>query len=180
MPRMSYAHEKLQHVRAHAPRLGALRICTVALTDGKFCNADIPNDAPVSMCTPHLREAWSYCQAKLDMADDAQWFAARQSVLDVVPPLRGQRLMDRVRKARSVVYYALAGGYIKIGTTVHLDQRMKDLGANLMAVEPGDRDLERDRHRQFQGLLANGREYFFPGHELVRHVAAVQERYAPA
>lgn len=178
MPRMRGSNVKRQYIREYALRLDAIRICTITRPDGKFCNADIPDDAPVSACTTHLREAWSYAQAKLDLADDAQWFAAQQAIRDVVPPLREQRLMDRVRKARSVVYYALAGNYIKIGTTVHLDQRMKDLGANLMAVEPGDAELERDRHRQFGALLAAGREYFFPGHELVKHVALVQERYA--
>ena len=177
MPRMSYIHEKLQHVRSHAARLDVLRICTAALPDAGFCNAEVAQDAPVSLCTQHLREAWSYCQAKLDMASDAQWYSARQSVVDTVPRLRDQRIVDRVRKARSVVYYALAGNYIKIGTTIHLDQRMKDLGANLIAVEPGDAEMERDRHRQFRTLLASGREYFFPGHELIAHVAALVERY---
>ena len=160
--------ERIQHTPADR--------CTSGREDGKFCNAPVPQDAPVSMCTEHLREAWSYCQAVLDRATDAQLAAIR----DVVPRLSEQRLMDRVRKARSVVYYALAGGYIKIGTTIHLDQRMKDLGANLMAVEPGDAELERDRHRQFHALLAAGREYFFPGHELVKHVSAVQARYTGA
>jgi hypothetical protein len=112
----------------------------------------------------------------MDRASDAQL----QVIRDVIPPLKDQRLVDRVRKARSVVYYALAGGYIKIGTTVHLEDRMKALGANLVAAEPGDRELERDRHRQFAPLLASGREYFFPGHELISHVAAVQQRYARA
>ncbi len=156
------------------------RRCTATTIDGRFCNAPVPDDAPVSACTAHLREAWSYCQAKLDMATDAQWYAAREAVRGIVPPLREQRLTDRVRKARSVVYYALAGNYIKIGTTVQLDRRMKDLGANLMAVEPGTYDLEKDRHRQFAALLAAGREYFFPGHALIKHVADIQARYATA
>lgn len=147
--------------------------CTIATQDGKFCDSPVPPDAPISACQTHLIDAHSYCQAVMDRASDAQL----QVIRDEVPRLRDQRIVDRVRKARSVVYYALANGYIKIGTTVHLDQRMKTLGANLVAVEPGDQDLERDRHRQFAELLAAGREYFFPGHKLIAHVAALQARY---
>jgi hypothetical protein len=145
----------------------------MGFSGGAFCNDPIPDDAPVSLCTYHLRHAWSYCQAVIDRATDSQL----QVIRDVLPPLREQGLMDRVRRARSVVYYATTGSYIKIGTTIHLDQRMKDLGANLMAVEPGGYDMEKDRHRQFHALLAAGREYFFPGHELIRHIAGLQELY---
>lgn len=147
--------------------------CTNAKTDGTFCGGPVPPDAPVSVCGPHLRAAYAYCVDMIDRASDAQI----QTIRDTIPRLDNQRLMDRVRKARSVVYYALVDGYIKIGTTIHLDERMRALGANLIAVEPGDYDLEKDRHRQFAPLLAAGREYFLPGRDLVSHVAALQDRY---
>jgi hypothetical protein len=176
MPHISHRGAQRQNFRQSQHRLGhvaAIRSCTIALPDGAFCDRPIPDDAPISACTEHLQRAWSYCQAKLDLATDAHLAVIREDI----PRLSDQRLMDRVRRARSVVYYALADGYVKIGTTVHLDARMKALGANLVAVEPGDAELERDRHRQFHALLAAGREYFFPGHELIAHIAALQERY---
>lgn len=154
-------------------RFGHTTRCTLARSDGSFCDGEIPSDSPMSACGKHLREAYTYCQAKIDLATDEQIATIRH----LVPRIDNQRLMERVRKARSVVYYALVGAHIKIGTTIHLDERMRALGANLMAVEPGSFDLERDRHEQFASLRVPRTEHFRPGPDLVAHVAALVERY---
>lgn len=156
-------------------QLGRPSTCTAGKNNGSFCDGPVPPDSPVTLCGKHLRVAYSYCLAKLDMATDEQVATIRH----LLPRLDNQRLVDRVRKARAVVYYALVGNHIKIGTTIHLDERMRALEANLIAVEPGSYDLERDRHQQFAELRVPRTEHFRPGPDLVAHVAALVQRYAP-
>lgn len=176
MPRMSHQRVRRQHLltdESRANNLGRGARCTIAIDGDRFCDGPVPPDSPVTACGEHLRLAYAYCQAKIDLATDEQVATIRH----LVPRLDNQRLMDRVRKARAVVYYALVGNHIKIGTTIHLGERMKALGANLMAVEPGSYDLERDRHQQFASLRVPRTELFRPGPELVSHVAALVQRY---
>lgn len=134
------------------------------------CGGVVPDDAPVSLCPKHLILAYSYCLDRLMAASPEQLrsLSTSRNGLEMSPELR-----QRVRQARSVVYYAASDGLIKIGTTIHLDQRMASLGANLLVTEPGARKLERSRHEQFAHLLRKGREYFFPGPELLIHITAL-------
>lgn len=63
------------------------------------------------------------------------------------------------------------GGPIKIGTTIRLSQRLKQLaaesGGNLrvLAVTDGDRKIERMLHERFDYLRVTG-EWFEPGDDL--------------
>jgi hypothetical protein len=125
----------------------------------------------------HALQAFKFCQDTIARVTDEQLGAAPAHAVPT-------DLLDRYnavhRKAREVVYYAAIDGLIKIGTTVHLDQRVKTLGANLLATEPGGYDLERARHGQFAHLLSRAREYFHPGPDLLEHVVALQRAAAPA
>lgn len=78
----------------------------------------------------------------------------------------------------STVYYILRGRFVKIGTTRHPDTRFSDLVPDrILAVEPGDRAVERKRHVQFRHLRNGTSEYFEQGDDLMAHVAAVRAEY---
>jgi hypothetical protein len=142
--------------------------CTIMDEDGTTCGEPLPPEPPMSVCGRHLRIAYDYCQTMIERATVEQVRAA--GIKDSDNPV----IRDKIREAQSVVYYAMVDGLVKIGTTIYLDVRMKTLGANLMATEPGDAQLERQRHAQFADLLARGREYFRPGKALLAHVVALQ------
>ncbi|MGW4028233.1 GIY-YIG nuclease family protein [Streptomyces sp. NPDC004838] len=83
------------------------------------------------------------------------------------------------RTAGPVVYYIRRGNLIKVGTTVNLRDRMNVLMPDeVLAVEPGGRDVESQRHRQFRELRTSSRgEYFFPGKALQQHVRSVRAQH---
>lgn len=73
------------------------------------------------------------------------------------------------------VYYLHVGDRIKVGYSVDVKRRMRAYppGSQLLAVEPGDRDLERQRHHQFAGSRTDGREWFRPTPDLLELVAEI-------
>lgn len=79
----------------------------------------------------------------------------------------------------SIVYYIRRGDLIKIGTTVAPRIRFGSLMPDeILAFEPGDRDTERARHRQFAHLrAAAGSEYFRPALDLLQHIQQVADAY---
>lgn len=76
-----------------------------------------------------------------------------------------------------VVYYVRRGQFIKIGTTMQFSKRMGALRPDeILAVEPGSYDLERERHVQFAATRCDSRsEYFLPSQELIEHMLEVRE-----
>lgn len=77
------------------------------------------------------------------------------------------------------VYYMRINGHIKIGYTANLRQRSRNYppGTELLAVEPGTRDLEKRRHGQFSRSLAQGREWFAESPDLEQHIKALAVEY---
>lgn len=77
------------------------------------------------------------------------------------------------------VYYLKVGDRLKIGYSVDVKRRMRAYppGSQLLAVEPGDRDLERQRHHQFAGSLMDGREWFRPTPDLIELVQELVQVY---
>lgn len=73
------------------------------------------------------------------------------------------------------VYYILRGGLIKIGTTTDLQGRMQALLPEaILAIEPGNQPLEKQRHREFTDLRVHSRrEWFRPGPALAAHIMTV-------
>lgn len=73
------------------------------------------------------------------------------------------------------VYYMRIGDRLKIGYSVDVRRRMRAYPpeSKLLAVEPGDRDLERSRHQQFRASLTHGREWFTPTADLIEHIETV-------
>lgn len=90
------------------------------------------------------------------------------------------RQMDAERKARlekqSQVYYVRIGDHVKIGFTVCIQERMASLRVDVeavMATEPGGRELEAERHRQFAAERQGKRENFNPSPRLLAHIQQV-------
>ena len=77
-----------------------------------------------------------------------------------------------------VVYYIRFGDRIKIGTTSRLLARMRDLPKDeLLVTEPGGRDLERQRHREFAAFRVTG-EWFKAETPLLVHIARLRASLA--
>ncbi|HEU4583634.1 MAG TPA: GIY-YIG nuclease family protein [Polyangiaceae bacterium] len=78
------------------------------------------------------------------------------------------------------VYYIRGGpDRIKIGKADRPEQRLRDLQTGspveleLLATEPGDRDVEHKRHRQFAGDRVQG-EWFAASSELLQHIDEIK------
>lgn len=83
------------------------------------------------------------------------------------------------KSAGPVVYYVRRSHLIKIGTTTNLHDRMHVLMPDeILAVEPGGRELEKERHQQFADLrIGKLSEHFYPGRELKEHIAKVRAEH---
>jgi hypothetical protein len=146
--------------------------CTAAEGIGDFCENEVPQGAPVSMCGKHLIAAYRFCEEALGQAERSERF---------------ERLADVERRrygttGTAVVYYMLFGRNIKIGTTADIYQRMRQLRPDaVLATEPGYFELERKRHEQFRHLkLEDGRnEYFRPGADLMRFIRSLPNSIVP-
>lgn len=72
-----------------------------------------------------------------------------------------------------VVYYVRIHDYVKIGTTRHLPSRMLNLRAEpeqVLAAEPGGRELEKQRHQEFAAERRGRREDFDLSDRLKQHI----------
>lgn len=102
--------------------------------------------------------------------------------------VREQEAADRVPqmsredwwKTRSVVYYVRINDHVKVGYTVNLRERVNSLRVDrsaLLAVEPGWRETEHDRHEQFAAERQGRREDFNPSRRLLGHIDVVRAKY---
>lgn len=73
------------------------------------------------------------------------------------------------------VYYLLVGDLVKIGFTANLAKRLKAYPphARLLAVEPGPKSLEKQRHRELRNSLRQSNEWFVRSDEVTAQIAAV-------
>ncbi|MFD4457683.1 GIY-YIG nuclease family protein [Nocardia sp. NPDC058480] len=70
----------------------------------------------------------------------------------------------------SIVYYLQFGDRIKIGTTINLQRRLGEIPHDrVLAIEPGGRALERQRHKEFAEERLTG-EWFEPSQRLLAHI----------
>ncbi|WP_433568035.1 GIY-YIG nuclease family protein (plasmid) [Nocardia sp. CA-151230] len=74
------------------------------------------------------------------------------------------------------VYYMQFGDRVKIGVTSNLPQRLEDIPCDeLLTVERGGYELEKQRHHEFRHCRVNG-EWFTKTPELAQHIQAVVDR----
>lgn len=115
---------------------------------------------------------------------------ARRYALRIVADERraaAKTARSRVEKAEtkagnregSLVYYVRIGNYIKVGYSTRLRSRFTTLRADeLLAVEPGGAELERQRHEEFDlERIDRRRENFADSDRLLQHIAALNEKH---
>lgn len=92
-----------------------------------------------------------------------------------------QDLRKGVVAEQEQVYYIALRDCIKIGTTYNMVARMSQLMPDaVLATEPGGREVEKARHRQFKTLRAPlGREYFSVHPDLLAHIEAILVEHGP-
>lgn len=148
-------------------------ICTVVRRDGRDCNRLVAEDAPLPLCLEHIRDAYLYYidHLKVRYADRVITDDERQDLAKAPPGV------DGFRESQSAVYYVRIGYFIKIGVSRSLASRMTMLQPDeILALEPGDLEKERERHAQFAHIRApKGREYFYPTVELMDHIKAIKD-----
>ncbi|MEU6674781.1 GIY-YIG nuclease family protein [Streptomyces sp. NPDC046925] len=93
-----------------------------------------------------------------------------QRVADEVERLRVAEVFGRSYPEGHVVYYLRFCCRVKIGTTTNLTKRLYGIPHDeLLAVEPGEVELESLRHRQFNANRIKG-EWFDMTQELFQHL----------
>lgn len=103
-----------------------------------------------------------------------------KSVRAVVRNASAAETTRAATKGVSIVYYLkLADGLIKIGTSSEPLERLRrhraDKGAfEVLAVEFGGRDLERQRHQEFAADRDGRAEHFNPSAALMAHIAELR------
>jgi hypothetical protein len=81
-------------------------------------------------------------------------------------------------KTHLVYYLAISPNTVKIGTTTDLIGRMRGLRTDVqyvLAVEPGGRDVERQRHVQFAADRIGRREDFRVSEALQMHISQLAD-----
>jgi hypothetical protein len=78
-----------------------------------------------------------------------------------------------------IVYYLRINGTVKIGYTTNLTRRSRAYppGSELLAVEPGTPDTEKERHQQFRNYLTRGREWFVEAPAILDHTERLRGLY---
>lgn len=121
------------------------------------------------------------------------WRGCRAPQFADTPVCQGHALVitSRVREAmlpelpdvpeptkEAFVYYLMIGpATVKIGTTTQLQKRIAGLRTELqyvVAIELGDRSVERQRHQQFAADRIGKLENFRLSDDLKRHIEALQ------
>jgi hypothetical protein len=148
--------------------------CTAQRRDGSFCDGPTLPDAPFPICLRHAGEVLAFLRGRVDetVLDNGARLGRSIDLLDhVASPSRA--FPPRVGR----VYYVQVGPLIKIGFTERLTARINGYPPNsvLLAAEPGDYELESSRHEQFRHLLAERKEWFRPGLDLVAHINALRK-----
>lgn len=118
-------------------------------------------DSP-PLCTAHLIKAAAY------MRDHAVLAGAMFGPQPDLPPGRP------LPAPNERVYYVHIHDYVKIGTTRALRNRMLNMRVEphqILAVEPGGRELEKQRHQQFAEERHGQREDFDMSDRLMQHIA---------
>jgi hypothetical protein len=151
--------------------------CTVERKNGTFCDTPTMVDAPFPICTKHAIKLYKHM---LDVAryDFFGMERPEEKRADHTTWTLREANHKTALQMQSMVYYVRIHDFIKIGYTTNVKQRMSQLRVHtdaILATEPGGRDLERDRHKQFADLRIGTMENFKPTKRLIDHIDAVRE-----
>jgi hypothetical protein len=154
------------------------RVSHLALTTCLVCEAESAPDMPFPICAPHAIAVFRRMQhlATEVRSDHHGHIGTHVAAVQGVHDERYAKVNSRAHQ----VYYIRIGSLIKIGTTKSLRARLANYppGAELLAVERGGEDKESRRHRQFKHLLAERKEWFHPGADLLEHIERLNSKKA--
>lgn len=133
---------------------------------------------------------WSGCSGRPDMGEVPLCFDHYYTVINHwrAPAKRRAEAKDKLDRGGKLttsdpapgwLYYVQVGDLIKIGYAQNVRARLTAYPPNtvLLAVEPGTRRLERERHLNFRPFLAEGREWYRADAELMEWVAKVRAEH---
>jgi hypothetical protein len=158
--------------------------CTALTHRGNFCDYESLPDAPFPICIKHASLLLRYLNSHMPAPDDMTGriiLSARAFEQASKGPVQRAKPDDAKLPPppTAVIYYLQVGKLVKIGYTANLMQRMDNYppDSKLLAVEPGGKGLERQRHGQFHHALGRAREWFTPDDELLGHIARVARQH---
>jgi hypothetical protein len=147
------------------------------------CGLPALKTAPFSICRKHLLELLDHYRDELAPTTFVQVKSRITSDETKHEWAESKRQREQQMSDQSVVYYARIGENIKIGYTINLRQRLGALriyDEDLLATEPGGRELEAQRHTQFKReRIDPRREDFRPSKELNTHIAQMVAIFGP-
>jgi hypothetical protein len=166
----------------------AIERCTAG-RNGEFCDLPTAEDMPFPICARHARAVYArwaeYAGHHAEaVRGTAALLSAEMRKLRRPSPEMEERLQRREQamQEQSQVYYVRLGDHVKIGYSINLRQRLNALRVDadaLLATEPGDQKLERQRHLQFADERVGRRENFNPSRRLLEHIEAVKAEHGP-
>lgn len=147
--------------------------CVARGRRGHPCARDVLYDAPFPVCVKHAAELLRYLHENL--AQETILASALERLLSYDSG-EHNRVMDLPDAGVPVVYYARVGNHIKIGYSSNLTRRMRGYppDTEILATEPGTRELEKERHMEFNHQLRMGNEWFAPSLDLLMHIESLQ------
>lgn len=175
--------------------------CGYVGRSGRECGNWAIEGSPVNLCMEHMREAYQFCVENFSTVSrrrfdnskrcpECDCLAVEFLELDMLKGICSQcgyngnrpdfpdnvRLNEsKFKDAPAVVYYIKHGDRIKIGTSQNWKHRITELPHDeLLALEPGDRTKEQQRHREFADTRVRRTEWFTVSDDLVEHIASVR------
>lgn len=156
------------------------RTCNAEGKHGKFCDRPSLPGAPFPICILHAARLMSYLDSRMPSLLDDRMMVMVRSMEKVHPAPKRPGLPQPNQVFDPVVYYIRVGEHIKVGYTSNLTERLRAYPPDsiVLATEPGDRDLESERHRQFRDERRMGQEWFNPSERLLAHIEQIKAEQA--
>lgn len=142
-------------------------------------------DPPLIALAKHFKRSHS-------RAGDLARFARNRGFLTAGRASGRNRRARPVRPVGEVVYFVERQGFVKIGFSADLNARLSSLAnevirvpgmlpgrVNLLAIQPGGRQLERQTHRRFAHLRVGG-EWFRAAQDLQDHINSLNDKVSAA
>lgn len=143
------------------------------------CRAECVDE--IELCWYHFRLAGlTYINARSIFGASALAEQRQKREAAAAERRANERDPSDLARERSVVYYIRLGDHVKIGYTTLLRDRVIQLRCSrdsVLAVEPGWREREAERHAMFAPERVGRREDFNPSRRLLGHITAMRNMY---